>query len=385
MKILYHHRTKSRDGQYVHISELQAAFRRRGHDLYEVAPGGRDEVAFGGEARGLSLISKLVPNGMREILEWGYNGVSYLALQRAVHAYDPDVIYERYALGNVAGIMAARRFQLPLLLEVNAPLAEERGRFGGLTFPEAAQKLETFICRQSNQVLAVTEVLKAKLVEAGAPADRVVVIPNGIDPRQFNADQPVLEAKRRLGLDGKIVLGFTGFCRPWHGLDRVVRLMARRDDVLSDAHFLIVGDGPACPGLLDLAKDLDIPDRVSVTGVVPRDRLPAHIAAFDIALQPDVTSYASPLKLFEYMALAKAVVAPNRANIREVVADGVSASLFPPEDEEAMGEAILRLVVDPGLRERLGRGARARIESRPYTWDHNAERIDRIVAEVRGR
>ena len=92
-----------------------------------------------------------------------------------------------------------------------------------------------------------------------------------------------------------------------------------------------------------------------------------------------------PLKLFEYMALAKAVVAPNRTNIREVVADGVSASLFPPEDEEAMGEAILRLVANPGLRERLGRAARARIESRPYTWDHNAERIDRIVAEVRGR
>ena len=304
MKILYHHRTKSRDGQYVHISELQAAFRRRGHDLYEVAPGGGDEVAFGGESRGLSLISKLVPSAMREILEWGYNAVSYLALQRAVLAYAPDVIYERYALGNVAGVLAARRFRLPLLLEVNAPLAEERGRFGGLTFPKAAQKLETFICRQSDRVLAVTEVLKAKLVEAGAPADRVVVIPNGIDPKQFNADQPVPEAKRRLGLEGKVVLGFTGFCRPWHGLDRVVRLMARRDDVLRDADFLIVGDGPACPGLLDLAKELGIPDRVTVTGVVPRDRLPAHIAAFDIALQPDVTSYASPLKLFEYMAPA---------------------------------------------------------------------------------
>src|SRR5947207_2795452 len=131
MKILYHHRTQALDGQRVHIREIQDSLRALGHEVVEVAPVGSNEVAGAKEVptlsrRLLGTLARLAPKGAYECLELGYNLLGYWNLCRAVRRFRPDVIYERYTLNTVAGTWAARRFGLPLLLEVNAPLAEEK-------------------------------------------------------------------------------------------------------------------------------------------------------------------------------------------------------------------------------------------------------------------
>ncbi|MEW6745600.1 MAG: glycosyltransferase family 4 protein [Planctomycetota bacterium] len=382
MRILYHHRTKSRDGQYVHIAEMQAALRRRGHEVREVAPAALEPVVLGGESASLARLARYFPSSLREILEWGYNLVSLGALDRVLESWRPDLIYERYAMGNVAGVLMARWYRIPLFLEVNAPLALERAKFGGLTFPGLVRRLEAFTLRQADRVLAVTAALAAILVAEGAEPARVTVVPNGVDLRRFRGVGPAEGVKRALGLEGRTVLGFVGFCREWHRLDRIVRLLARGYPELQSTHLLVVGDGPARAGLAELARSLGVADRVTFTGVVARDELARYIAAIDVALQPDVVEYASPLKLFEYLALGKAVVAPDRANIREVVTDGETALLFDPSREEALAGAIARLVNDPPLRARLGARGRSLIETHPYTWDRNAERLEELVVTV---
>ena len=135
-----------------------------------------------------------------------------------------------------------------------------------------------------------------------------MVTPNGVDPEAFCA-QDNAAAKRARGLQDRLVLGFVGYVREWHGLDRVVDLLASRE-AMKNAHLLVVGDGPARAPLEVQAARLGIADRVQFTGTMSRDRLPGLIAAFDIALQPLVTAYASPLKLFEYMAEGRTIVAP---------------------------------------------------------------------------
>ena len=104
------------------------------------------------------------------------------------------------------------------------------------------------------------------------------------------------------------------------------------------------------------------------------------VAGFDIALQPRVVAYASPLKLFEYMAAGKAIVAPDQPNIREVLSDGETALLFDAAEAGAMWRAISRLAADATLRGTLGAGARGAIGRRDYTWRGNAERIIRWAA-----
>jgi glycosyltransferase involved in cell wall biosynthesis len=120
-----------------------------------------------------------------------------------------------------------------------------------------------------------------------------------------------------------------------------------------------------------------------VTGVIEPADIPAHVAAFDIALIPGVTSYASPLKLFEYMALARPTVAPDTPNIREILADGEDALLFDPRDEHAFAAAILRLAQDEDLRATLGAAARASLSARGLTWANNAGRVAALIRSIR--
>ncbi len=180
-------------------------------------------------------------------------------------------------------------------------------------------------------------------------------------------------------IDGKLVLGFTGFVRPWNGLDRVIQLLP----VLAasfNVHLLLVGDGPARVPLERLAADSGVRDRVTVTGIVPREAIGSHLAAFDIALQPGVTAYASPLKLFEYMAAGLAIVAPDTANIREILTDRVDALLVDPARAEPLAAAITELCRDEVLRQRVGAAARATIDRRGLTWLANAQRVADLIA-----
>ena len=124
-----------------------------------------------------------------------------------------------------------------------------------------------------------------------------------------------------------------------------------------------------------LAAELGLSARVRFTGLVDHALVPAAVAAFDIALQPKVVPYASPLKIFDYMAAGRAIVAPDQPNIREVLQHGRTALLFDSADPAALWAAIRRLANAPALRRQLGTAARAELVERDYTWSGNARRI----------
>jgi len=317
------------------------------------------------------VLRRVLPRALAELLELAYAVPATLRLARAASAFRPDVIYERYNLFHLAGAIVARRFGLPLLLEVNAPLAEERARFGGLRLKPLAVWAERFVWRRATWVLPVTEVLAGHVREAGVPAARIVVVPNGIDLEAF---PEALAARQSPPEAEELVLGFVGFVRDWHGLDAVVRAIAEHRGP-QRLVLTVVGEGPARAGLEALAESLGLAGRVRFTGLVEREAIPRHVAAFDIALQPAAVPYASPLKVFEYMAAGRAIVAPDQPNIREVLRDGETALLFDPADPGSLWRAVERLVRDPTLRARLGAAARADVLAHERTWAANARRV----------
>lgn len=369
MRILYSHRTQSRDGQSVHIEELVAALRAEGHEVLVVGPAAYARAGFGGESRWIAALRRALPRAAAELAELAYNGPAYLRLARAAAAFRPDVLYERYSLYYLAGTLLARRRGLGLVLEVNAPLAEERAIHGGLALGSLARRVERRTWRAADLVLAVTGVLRDRIAGSGVSRDRIRVVPNGIDPARHAAPPAVPAAPA----NDPLVLGFVGFVRVWHGLDQVVAALAA--DAGHALALTVVGDGPAREGLARQAAILGIAGRVRFTGTVPHDDVPAIVAGFDIALQPRVVDYASPLKIFDYMAAGRAIVAPDQPNIRELLAHERTALLFDPAREGALWEAVLRLAGDPALRARLGEAARAEIRARDYTWRGNARRV----------
>jgi glycosyltransferase involved in cell wall biosynthesis len=384
MRILYHHRTLSRDGQSVHIDELVRALRGLGHEVIVVGPAQHARADFGSDAGIVAHLKKHVPASLYELLELAYNIPAFWRLMKAYRATKPDVLYERYSLFLLAGAWLRRLFGLPMLLEVNAPLAAERRRFDNLRLAGLADRLEGWVWRGADRTMPVTGVLAEHLLAKNVAADRITVVPNGIGP-EFLAPPPATKtAQTALGIDAGVVLGFVGFMRPWHGLDRVVDFIA---DAGADAgfHLLLIGDGPARGELIKQAEARGVAHRVTFTGIVDRSRIIDHVAAFDVALQPDVVSYASPLKLFEYMALGRAIIAPNTANIREVVTDGKNAMLFEPGDDDTFRRALAQLCHDAGLRQRLGQAARATIVDRGFTWARNAARVAAMAQELQAK
>jgi len=378
MRILYSHRIQSRDGQGVHLDSLVAALRAAGHEVRVVGPAAYDQAELGGESRLVVLVRRLLPRFAVELLELAYSLPAFLKLDRAAREFVPDALYERYNLFHLAGAMVARRRKLPFLVEVNAPLAEERARFGGLALERLARWSERFVWRRADRVLPVTAVLGGHVAAAGVPAERIVVVPNGIDL----ADFPETLAARQSGAEaGELVLGFVGFVRDWHGLDAVVRGIAAWDGPVR-LRLRVVGEGPARPGLERLAAELGIAERVEFTGLAKREAIPGLVAGFDVALQPAAVPYASPLKVFEYMAAGRAIVAPDQPNIREVLEDGRTAILFDVKQPDGLWQAIRRLVADPDLRARLGRAARAEVIGRERTWAGNAQRVAELARSL---
>jgi glycosyltransferase involved in cell wall biosynthesis len=377
MKILYSHRTKSSDGQAVHIRSLTEALMRRGCLLDVVGPDDTAPAARPLDAQAGVGLRRFLPPAIHEAAELAYSVPAFWRLAARARAFTPDLIYERYNLFFHSGVRLARAQGLPLLLEVNAPLAEERARHGKLALKSLAHWSEQSIWRAATRVLPVTRALADYVIAAGVAPERITVIPNGVE-REFLDDHDPRPVRARYGLDGKIVLGFTGFVRDWHGLDRIVSYLGerRRQDLV----LLIVGDGEARASLERQAQSLGVDMAVIFTGVVQRDAVPEHLAAFDVALQPAVTAYASPLKLFEYMAAGRAIIAPDMANIREVV-DESAAILVAEADTAALFSALDALVNDAALRARFGAAARAALIRRGFTWDENARKVEEIASE----
>lgn len=382
MKILYHHRILSKDGQDVHIEELIAALRRQGNEVIIVGPTAHRDAQFGSEGGALTWLRRNLPQAVSELLELAYSAVTYRRLLRAWKKHRPDVLYERYNLFLLAGLWLKRRTGIPYLLEVNSPLRQERSLHGGLALQAVADWTEKLVWRHADAVLPVTHVLAGHLRSADVNESRIHVIPNGVDTRRFSAAASNAEAVRsELGFQGKLILGFVGFIRPWHRLERVLEAMAALPE-RRDLHFLVIGDGPGRKAVEARAAALGLGDRLTTMGLVPRDRVVHYIGTFDIAIQPHVVEYASPLKLFEYMALGRAIIAPNRSNVREVLTHDHDA-LLVPDAENALREAIIRLCCDQNLRRRLGTNAATTIQRGNYSWDANASRVVEIATAMK--
>lgn len=377
LRILYHHRVAASDGMRVHINELVDAMRREGHIVQVVGPGSGAAPTQRGQASTLEQLADrlraILPAAAFECAELLYNIPAYFSLSRAAKAFKPDVLYERYNLFLLAGLALKRRHRLPMLLEVNSPLAEERTEFGGLQLRSIARQCEAALWRGADLVLPVTEVLAARVRQTRTADAGVHVVPNGanLDARPGAAE--VADVRRRFGLaDDATVLGFVGFIRAWHGVGWAVEALTT---LPRNVQLLIVGDGPARPQLEARAAALGVSARVHFAGRVPHVDVPAYMQCFDIALQTASVSYASPLKLFEYMGLGRAVIAPDQPNIREVLTHGQDALLFEPDSQESFVAALTRMCMDDALRSGLGESALKTVKERPFTWRHNATRI----------
>lgn len=392
MRIIYHHRTLGDGAEGVHINEMVRAFRELGHDVKVVALVG-DQTEHAAETsssrpfRPWSGVGRFLPGITYEFAEIGYNVIAKRTIGRAIREFRPDLVYDRYNSFSTAAVDAARKAGVPVFLEVNAPVAFERTAYEHrpLHLARMAARLERRICNQANHVFAVSTPLKEFLVaERGVSAAQVTVIPNGVDPEKFlpasQDDQVRRKFKKRLGIDSRLVIGFVGILRPWHGIDLLLEAVSSLVSRHPNIHLLIVGDGTIEDSLRKRARELGILSSVSFAGRVPHEQMNRYLAAMDIAVSPRASFYASPMKILEYMAMGIPTVAPDMANIRDIIRDHENGLLFEPENPSSLLSAFQELIRSPKLAAELAARGRSLVE-RERNWKSIAEKILSTDAE----
>jgi glycosyltransferase involved in cell wall biosynthesis len=395
-----------RKGASVHVRELVAAFGRAGHSVVVATPqlnkspweepaeieASLMHMPPGPEAVAAVLALKTfnetlglensLPGELRRILhdqEWG------MRLKRRFENHRPDFIYERASLYATAGAFLARELERPLILELNSPLAVEQTTYRATGLGELAAQAERWTLARADAVLAVSELLRDYAISLGADSDRVHVVPNGVDTERFHPGESDPETRKRWGLGDGPVLGFVGGLRPWHGVKVLPAVLERLAPSHPGLKLAIVGDGPLRGDLERDVRERGLADNAVFTGSLPHEEIAPLIRRFDVALapypRPDHDFYFSPLKLFEYMACGVPVVAAGLGQIEEVVRDGDTGLLYPPDELNALLEACERLLSDPDLRLRISSAAAKEIHNH-YTWDHNAERASNLARSL---
>jgi len=392
MHVLYVHRTAGDRVERVHIMGVVNALRQMGHTAEVAGPPGcsPERVAdaavgtpkAGGLRAGLKRFARKAPPVLFELAEIAYNIYSLLDLMRRRLRRKPDLVYERMTANSLAPALLARWWGVPLVEEVN--VTTEIGRLRPLVLRRASRRIERWVVRRTTLFVTVSRAFKRMLVEQGGfPAERTIVQHNAVDPSDFDTDavRPV-QRPASFGPDA-FVFGYVGAFVPYHRLDQLVEVAARMALDRPQVRWLLVGDGVDRPRVEALLDERGLRERFWLAGMQPHEAVPAHVMAMDAAVLPNSEAFNSPVKLFEYMAMGKAVVAPRVPAIAEVVEDGRTGLLFEPGDADSLGWALERLLDDAELREALGRDARREVLTN-YTWSRNAREVLAAVEDALG-
>lgn len=392
MKILFYsphptHDIVSEVGYATHQRETIIALQGLGVEVIPVILGGvtlsempfKDGKAL--EPKGIKgVIKKIIPRFVWLSLKnfdlfAKHDFKARMRLEKAVIEHSPDLLYERSEYLQDSGTKVAQKYGIKHFIEVNAPFVEEmRAMEGWHVWQWLAHFKEKKKYRAADRVFVVSTVLKDFLVKRYKvnPA-KILVSPNRINEKSFllKAQSPTkIQVSFR---DAAPLVGFVGSILPHHHLDIMIDVFAKLNKENVDVNLLIVGGGSLLDELKRQAEEKGLRDRIHFTDRVPHQDIPALIQTMDICVMPASNWYGSPVKIFEYGIMGKAVVAPDNGPVSDVMVDNEDGLLVQNNVDE-IATAITKLVKDIDLRHRLGEHFRQKI-IQGFTWRHAAEMI----------
>jgi len=297
----------------------------------------------------------------------------------------PSFIYQRYSANNYSGVKLARFYGVPFLLEYNGSEIWIQRHWGKpFKYESLSEKIELLNLREADVVVVVSQPMKHELVERGIDAVKILINPNGVDPDRYSPKIDGSRIRAQYHLDGKTVIGFIGTFGKWHGAEVLAeafgRLLQEYPDYRNKVRLLMIGDGIMMPEVKARLKKLEVGESDTLTGLVPQEEGPSHLAACDILVashvpNPDGTPFfGSPTKLFEYMAMGKGIVASDLNQIGEVLKHDYTAWLVKPGDMDSLMIGLKTLIDDEPRRVKLGKAAREEVIAK-YTWREHTRKI----------
>jgi len=382
-------------GSVAHVAGIVNAFARAGIGVHLL--GTHEYPIVDTSVRQVVVPARFLIAFPFELNQLRYQSVFVHAAARQARHSKPDFIYQRYGLSDLSGLLMRRRLRVPLVLEFNGSEVWAQRHWGQpLRFERLAQAIERVNLRHADLVVVVSKALVDQSVSLGASPERVLFYPNGIDPIAFDpgrfTDGDRHETRRELGVpDGADLLTFVGTFGSWHGTDVLAEAIRRLIDEerawleKRGVHFLYVGDGALAPKVRSILGPGHGAPFVTLAGFRPQTEAPRILAASDILLSPHVPNpdgtpfFGSPTKLFEYMAMAKPIVASDLDQIGWVLKGWRAGEPPPSADTPRTSKAAL--LVEPGSVEDLVRGIRQAVELPKPERDALGREARRLVLE----
>lgn len=342
MKILYYspHPTlnsSAPSGPGTHIREVILAFEKQGHQVVRIIRGGEKEVEIDtSSSQKKKIVKSILPNfvwqTLKDIQLLRFDRANKQLLESIIKAEKPDLIYERAYYLMHSGHVLAKKFGVRYFCEINAPYPEEKVSMEGRSFllPLARFREKTQI-QKADRIFTVSSVLKEYLIKkSSASLSKIIVTPNAINPTHLSlSDQKTDEIRVKYGiLPEDRVIGFVGSIFPYHGVDVLIQAFEKWLNSGNTGYkLLIVGDGEILPQLRKYCENGLLKKTVVFTGNIPHSDIYHYIALFDIAVMAKSNWYGSPVKIFEYGAMGKVVIAPNVAPVLDVMVNNVDGLL----------------------------------------------------------
>ena len=246
------------------------------------------------------------------------------------------------------------------------------------SLPSSETSLPNFllqkIWQKAKAILVLTSFIKNELVARGVPADKILVLPDAVDLEKFDIKISKEEARRKLNLpqDKKIIL-YTGsfYLYDWKGVDV---LLKTAEEFGTDFLFLLVGGSE---NEIKEIKNKFKAENILLIGHKPYAEIPYYLKSADVLVLPNKSGhamselYSSPLKLFEYMASGRPIIASDLPSLRKILTEK-EAMFFKPDDSTDLALKIKEIVANPNLADQISQNARQKVQN--YTWSNRAQR-----------
>jgi glycosyltransferase involved in cell wall biosynthesis len=302
-----------------------------------------------------------------------------------------DLIHERFNLLALGGAWASRKLGIPFVLEVNADLLEQR-KFKGIEERGLRRLFAIWATRTcfntASRIICISPRLKEHLkTKWNVDEKKLTVLPIAADVESFKPNYNSKTVRKSLGLTTEPVVMWVGGFYPWHDLSLLLESFALVLQWRPDARLVLVGDGQTRSSIMDMVTKNGLKHAVIMTGAIAHSQVPEMLSIANVAVVPSPAITASlggtgtPLKLFEYMAAGKAIVATALNEAAEVIQHGHNGLLIEPGDVHKFAEATLNLINNPEECSRLGHNAREQAVKQ-YSWEHYTRRLEEIYLSV---
>jgi len=328
------------------------------------------------------------------IREWREIGALAARIEALVKNWQPDLLHAHSpVLDAMAALRVGKRLGIPVLYEIrafweDAAVGNGTGREGSAKY-FLTRQLETHAVKSADAVAVICEGLRGDLIARGVDPAKIVVSPNGVDLELFGDPPPrdaALAAELGLGMDDAVI-GFIGSYYDYEGIDDLIAGMPALVAAQPAAQLLLVGGGPMEAALKEQAAASPVADRIHFVGRVPHSQVERYYSLIDILAYPRkkmrLTDLVTPLKPLEAMAQGKLVAASDVGGHRELIEDGVTGTLFTPDDPAAIAAALAKLLGEREMWSERRRTARIFVEKH-RNWSSNILRYEPVYQRLLG-